>query len=68
MSLQPLRQPACETTVKRTYAVIRATASFAVTPVAGIAATISFAHIRDLALAHGQSPVDAKLLPLSIDG
>jgi Protein of unknown function (DUF2637) len=36
--------------------------------VAGIAATISYMHIARLALAYGQEPVAAYLLPISIDG
>lgn len=33
-----------------------------------IAAIQSYSHIYDLAQAHFQSPVDARLLPLSVDG
>lgn len=33
-----------------------------------IAAMQSYSHIYDLARAHGQSPIDARLLPLSVDG
>ena len=36
--------------------------------VAGIAAVVSFVHIQDLAITHGQTPLAAMLLPLSIDG
>jgi hypothetical protein len=34
----------------------------------GIAAMQSYSHIYDLARAPGQSPIDARLLPLSVDG
>jgi Protein of unknown function (DUF2637) len=40
----------------------------AVLLVAAIAATVSFVHIAHLALTHGQTPLAAVLLPLSIDG
>ena len=40
----------------------------AVLAVTGIAAVISYLHIEGLALAHGQSPLAAHLLPLSVDG
>jgi Protein of unknown function (DUF2637) len=33
-----------------------------------IAALQSYAHIYDLARSHFQSPIDARLLPLSVDG
>jgi hypothetical protein len=36
--------------------------------VAGIAAVVSFVHIQQLAVTHGQTPLAAMLLPLSIDG
>lgn len=40
----------------------------AVLGVAGIAAVVSFVHIQQVALDHGQSPLAAFLLPFSIDG
>jgi hypothetical protein len=40
----------------------------AVLAVAAIAAWISYMHIEDLAVAHGQPVVAAHLLPLSVDG
>lgn len=36
--------------------------------VAGVAAIASYSHMRDLAAAHGQSPLLANLLPVSVDG
>lgn len=36
--------------------------------VAGVAAVASYSHMRDLAAAHGQSPLLANLLPISVDG
>jgi hypothetical protein len=48
--------------------VIRRMTVAAVLLVAGIAAVISFTHIRYLAATHGQAAVAALLLPLSIDG
>src|SRR5258706_14676130 len=36
--------------------------------VAAIAAVVSFLHIKDLALAHGQGQLAAMLLPISVDG
>jgi hypothetical protein len=43
-------------------------AAAAVLFVAAIAAVISFIHIRDLAVTHGQTRLAAVLLPFSIDG
>jgi hypothetical protein len=40
----------------------------AVLLVAGIAAVISFVHIQRLAVTHGQTPLAAYLLPVSVDG
>lgn len=48
--------------------LIRVSAAAAVVAVAGFAAVISYSHIYDLALAHGQSGTAARLLPLSVDG
>jgi hypothetical protein len=36
--------------------------------IAGIAAWVSYWHMVDVALAHGESPVAAHLLPISVDG
>jgi hypothetical protein len=47
---------------------ISAATTTAVLVVAAIAAVVSFVHIEDLALAHGQRHFAAVLLPLSIDG
>jgi hypothetical protein len=47
---------------------IRRGTAAAVLFVAGIAAVVSFVHIQDLAVTHGQTPLAAMLLPLSIDG
>ncbi|MBO0822354.1 MAG: DUF2637 domain-containing protein [Actinobacteria bacterium] len=46
----------------------RTATALAVTVVALIAAGVSYLHIARLALAYGQEPVAAYLLPLSIDG
>src|SRR5215472_5178741 len=47
--------------------VLRMTGA-AVLLVAGIAAVVSFVHIEHLAVTHGQTPLAAWLLPVSIDG
>jgi hypothetical protein len=47
---------------------IRRLAAAAVLLVAAIAAVVSFIHIEDLALTHGQSTLAAWLLPVSVDG
>jgi hypothetical protein len=39
-----------------------------VVAVAGFAAIVSYSHIYDLARAHGQAGIAARLLPLSVDG
>jgi Protein of unknown function (DUF2637)/Winged helix-turn-helix DNA-binding len=46
----------------------RTLTAMAVLLVAGIAATVSYMHVATLALAYGQPPLAAYLLPLSIDG
>jgi hypothetical protein len=43
-------------------------AALPVAVVALIAGVVSFSHIADLGLRTGQSPVDAHLLPLAVDG
>ena len=48
--------------------VIRGAAAGAVLVVAVIAAVVSFVHIEHLAVTHGQAPLAARLLQLSIDG
>jgi hypothetical protein len=47
---------------------IRTATAVVVSGVAGCAARISYTHIRDLALAHGQHGADAVMLPLAVDG
>jgi hypothetical protein len=51
--------------VNRFVRVITAAAVLAVASIAGV---VSFSHIYDLGLTHGQSGVAARLLPLSVDG
>ena len=48
--------------------LIRVGTAAAVLLVAAIAATVSFVHIEELAVTHGQAFLAAVLLPLSIDG
>ena len=48
--------------------LIRVGTAAAVLLVAAIAATVSFVHIEELAVTHGQTFLAALLLPLSIDG
>lgn len=43
-------------------------AALPVALVALVAGTVSYSHIADLGLRTGQSPVDAHLLPLAVDG
>jgi hypothetical protein len=52
----------------RSDKAIRVLTANAVLVVAAIAAVISFTHIDHLAITHGQTPLSAALLPLSIDG
>lgn len=47
---------------------IRVATTVSVSVVAVIAAIVSYSHIRSVALAHNQTPVDATLLPFSVDG
>jgi Protein of unknown function (DUF2637)/Lsr2 len=47
---------------------IRGATLFSVCSVAAIAAVISYSHILHVALTHGQTDLDARLLPLSVDG
>jgi acyl-[acyl carrier protein]--UDP-N-acetylglucosamine O-acyltransferase len=48
--------------------MIRGATAATVLVVAAIAAVVSFVHIEHLAVTHGQAPLAADLLPLSIDG
>lgn len=48
--------------------LLRLGSAAAVLLVAAIAATVSFIHIDHLAVTHGQTPLAAALLPISIDG
>lgn len=52
----------------RTDYMIRAATAFSVAVVSLIAAVISYSHIYRVAVTHGQSLLDAKLLPFSVDG
>ncbi|NJP89396.1 DUF2637 domain-containing protein [Nonomuraea sp. FMUSA5-5] len=47
---------------------IRWTTTAAVVVLAGIAAVVSFRHMRELALAHGEDELAAALIPLAVDG
>ncbi|WP_182903748.1 DUF2637 domain-containing protein [Microbispora sp. H10830] len=47
---------------------IRRTSTGSVLLVAAIAAVVSFRHMHELALSHGESPLTAALIPLSVDG
>jgi len=52
----------------RTDYLIRSSTAFSVAVVSLIAAVISYSHIYRVAINHGQTTLDARLLPLSIDG
>jgi hypothetical protein len=47
---------------------IRTATASVVVGVAAFVAAVSYSHIYDLALAHGQTRIDAGLMPLSVDG
>ncbi|MFI6483716.1 DUF2637 domain-containing protein [Nonomuraea sp. NPDC050663] len=47
---------------------IRPTTMASVLPLAGIAAVVSFRHMHELALAHGEDALAAALIPLAVDG
>jgi hypothetical protein len=47
---------------------IRVTTTASVLVVAGIAAVVSFRHMHELSLAHGEDPLAAALIPLAVDG
>jgi hypothetical protein len=49
-------------------AVIRSLTAIVVLAVAAFAAVVSYSHIFDLGIHHGQSGTAARLLPLSVDG
>lgn len=46
----------------------RATTALAVIAVAGVAATISYAHILELTRSHGENGPTARLVPVTVDG
>ncbi|MFG1708799.1 DUF2637 domain-containing protein [Nonomuraea sp. M3C6] len=48
--------------------VIRWTTTAAVALLAGIAAVVSYGHMHELAIRHGEDPWAAALVPLSVDG
>jgi len=48
--------------------LIRASTAAAVLLVAAIAAAVSYQHLYHLAVTHGETGLDAALMPLSIDG
>ncbi len=52
----------------RSDRLIRAATAGAVLLVAAIAAMVSYQHLYHLAVTHGETRLDADLLPLSIDG
>jgi len=47
---------------------IRTATASVVVGVAAFAAAVSYSHIYDLARSHGQTRLDAGLMPLSVDG
>ncbi|WP_281274134.1 DUF2637 domain-containing protein [Sphaerisporangium album] len=47
---------------------IRRTTTAGVVLLAAIAAAVSYAHMHELVLRHGESPWSAALIPLSVDG
>ncbi|MEV4078381.1 DUF2637 domain-containing protein [Nonomuraea fuscirosea] len=54
--------------VKSSDRWIRWTTTAAVLVLAGIAAVVSFRHMRELAVAHGEDELAAALIPLAVDG
>jgi Protein of unknown function (DUF2637)/Lsr2 len=52
----------------RTDSTIRLATALSVAAVALIAAVISYGHIYHVAIGHGQTTLDARLLPFSVDG
>lgn len=47
---------------------IRRTTTISVLFLALVAAVVSFGHMHELALRHGETPLNAMLIPLSVDG
>lgn len=47
---------------------IRRTTILAVATVSGIAAVVSYSHIQHVSITHGQTSLDAALMPVSVDG
>jgi Protein of unknown function (DUF2637) len=47
---------------------IRRTTVLAVVTVSGIAAVVSYSHIQHVSITHGQTRLDAALMPVSVDG
>jgi Protein of unknown function (DUF2637) len=66
--MQPMTPPKREDDAMGTDKLVRSLTTTAVLLVAAIAAVVSFLHIEQLALSHGQERAAAVLLPLSIDG
>ena len=69
------RQPTASSTVARTARRwpdsdlwIRVATVAAVLAVAAIAATVSYHHMRSVALDHGEDPTSAAIIPISVDG
>jgi len=60
--------PRREVAAIRSDRLIRAATAGAVLLVAAIAAMVSYQHLYHLAVTHGETRLDADLLPLSIDG
>src|SRR6266568_4495131 len=54
--------------VLRARARIEATNTASVMLLAGIAAVVSYGHMHQLALAHGEGALASALIPLSVDG
>jgi Protein of unknown function (DUF2637) len=48
--------------------VLRAVSAAGLLTIAAIAAIVSYTHIHDVVLAHGETPTAAALIPLSVDG
>ncbi|MGP3921426.1 DUF2637 domain-containing protein [Nonomuraea sp. 10N515B] len=58
----------CSRNRTRLDRIIRWTTTLTVAILAAIAAVISYRHLHILAVRHGESPLSAALLPLSVDG
>lgn len=61
------RKPPAESVPEPAQALV-VVSTLAVAVVAAVAAVVSYVHTRDLALAVGQNPLLASLLPFSVDG